>query len=75
MSADQSFEETHWIGPLFLWGDKLKEKWKKRSEVLFKELLLIIGIAAIWYGLYLIYPPVSYIIMGAGLVWFSYPKG
>jgi len=47
---------------------------KKNIETWLKEFLTLIGASLIWYGLYLIYPPVSYIIVGAGFIWFAYPK-
>jgi len=40
-----------------------------------KDFLILAGAVLVWYGLYLIYEPVSYIVFGAGLIWFSYPKG
>ena len=47
---------------------------KDKIITILKELLLLLGISAVWYGLYMIYPPVSFIIIGAGIVWFAYPR-
>jgi len=47
---------------------------KKNIMIIIKEVLLIIGIGLVWYGLYMIYPPISFIVIGGGIVWFAYPK-
>jgi len=46
----------------------------KKTGTILKELLLLLGVAFVWVGLYMIYQPISFIIIGAGIVWFAYPK-
>jgi len=52
----------------------LKKEKKQKLFILFKEFLLIAGAGLVWYGLFLIYKPMSYIILGCGLIWFAYPR-
>ena len=44
-----------------------KNKLKGKFEL--KDFVLLIGAGLLFYGLFLIYPPVAYIIIGGGLLY------
>ncbi len=52
----------------------MKKETSNKVKVYIREALIILGAILVWYGLYMIYEPISYIVLGGGLVWFGFPK-
>jgi len=46
-----------------------KIKFRVSIKEPLKDLLAIIGIGLLFYGIYLIYPPAAYIALGLGLIY------
>lgn len=42
---------------------------KATKNIGFTDILLVIGAALIFYGAYLIYKPVAFVLLGAGLIY------
>jgi len=51
----------------FNFKNNIKNKLKGKFEL--KDFILLIGAGLLFYGLFLIYPPVAYIIIGGGLLY------
>jgi small-conductance mechanosensitive channel len=51
-------------------GLKKITQWATKN-IDFTDILLIIGAAAIFYGAYLIYKPVAFLLLGAGLIYLA----
>jgi uncharacterized membrane protein len=47
---------------------------REKTSDFISELAILAGFLMLGYGLYLIYPPAMFIICGACLIWFGFPK-
>ena len=47
---------------------------REKTSDFISELAILAGFLMLGYGLYLIYPPAMFIICGACLMWFGFPR-
>ena len=40
-----------------------------------QDVAIMIGTGMVFFGLYLIYPPAAYIVIGAGIIYIGFPTG
>ena len=54
---------------------KVRLPSREKISDFISELAIVAGFLMLGYGIYLIYPPAMFIICGACLMWFGFPKG